>query len=480
MDNVISAMRLSELSGKIVQVVDAAFRSASFWVIADVTNHTFKPSSQYHYFELVEKDPGSNNLIAKFSAKSWGTGSQRITNFERVTGQRFQNNINVLINVTIAYHATYGLQLTLIDIDTNYTVGVLEQQRQATLGRLLRENPDHIKLTGDRYQTTNHNLSFNKVIQRIAIISSDTSAGYQDFNHTLENNTYKFKFFIDNYFANIQGDNNAKQFVDKLIEIYQSGIKYDALVIIRGGGAQTDLMIFDNYAISRAIARFPIPIITGIGHQKNETIADIMANTATKTPTKAAEFILAHNKLFEDRLLNFQKTIVIKSQQIFSVQDQALSTLNSIVVNNALHYIGFHKDILVKNNQLIINTTKSILFSNKTQLFDTATQLLSRPKMIIYNKKSDLKNICNNLNTFNAMYLKNQRGYLGHYVSVFKLMSPANILSKGFAIIKVNCEITSDTNTMTVGQDISILIGRKEIDATIKLTKEYNGSEFNI
>jgi len=456
--NPLSAIRLSELSAKVTQAIHAAFRSASFWVIADVTSHTFKPVSNYHYFELVEKDSGSNNIIAKFSAKSWGSGSQKIAGFERVTGQKFQSNINVLVNVTVEYHATYGLQLTVIDIDVNYTIGALEQQKQATLARLLKNNLQHVRLVGDRYQTANQDLALNTVLQHIAVISSGTSAGFQDFKHTLETNNFGYRFKIDTYFTLIQGDSNADAFVEKIIEVYQSRVKYDALVIIRGGGAQTDLLIFDNYSIARAIARLPIPVITGIGHHKNETVADLMAHTSTKTPTKAAEFILSHNKSFEDELLNFQKAIVIKSQQLLSARLKLLTALN----------------------QLVINTTKSMLFKHKSQLLDTAAHLLSRPKMMIYHKKADLKNITGNIATFNAMFLKNQRGYLGHYISVIKLMSPANILNKGFAIVKVNGEITSDPGQIVIGKDIAILLGPKEIGATIKTKKDYHGSDFNL
>jgi exodeoxyribonuclease VII large subunit len=476
----IAALRLSELSGEITKAIDIAFRSKSFWVIADVTSHTYKPSSNYHYFELVEKDPASNALIAKFSAKSWGTGSNKIADFERITGQKFQNNINVLVSVSVEYHATYGLQLTVLDIDTNYTVGVLEQQKNATLAKLVKNNPAHIRLVADRYETANKQLSLRKIIQKIAVISSNTSAGFQDFKHTLDNSSYKYKVHIDTYFANIQGDNNAQQLVNKIIEIYESGINYDALVIIRGGGAQTDLLIFDNYVIGRAVARFPIPIITGIGHQKNETIADLMAHTATKTPTKAAEFILAHNRAFEEEILNYQKTIIIKAQQLFAGQSKALSILNSVIVNNARDYLNLNKDILIKNNQFIINTTKSILFKEKSLLFDLSTQLLTKPKMMIYNKKSDMRNICSNLNTFNGMYLKNQKGYLGHYVSLIKLMSPTNILNKGFAIIKVDGKITSDMQNINIGKEVSIILSKQELKATINSKKKYDGSDFNL
>ncbi len=229
------SIKLSELSARVTRAIETAFGYSSFWVIADVTNHTYKPQKDYHYFELVEKAEGTNGILAKFSASAWGAGSGRIAEFEKATGQKFSAGLNVLVKVTVKYQAAYGLQLTLQDIDQGYTLGALEQQRQATLLRLVRDNPEHIEQVDGQLKTANQNLVLRKVIQRIAVISSSTSAGFQDFQHTLENNGWGYRFKLDTYFALIQGDHNAAQLVDKIIEVYRSGIAYDVLVVIRGG-----------------------------------------------------------------------------------------------------------------------------------------------------------------------------------------------------------------------------------------------------
>lgn len=245
-------------------------------------------------------------------------------------------------------------------------------------------------------------------------------------------------------------------------------------------GTKRYFLIFDNYNIGRAVAKFPIPIITGIGHQKNETIADLMAHTQTKTPTKAAEYIIAHNKAFEEAILSFQKTILIKSQQLFSTHFQNLSALNSIVVNNTRNILNHYKDSLVQINQVTINTSKSILFNNKNELVQILSAILSKPKIILYNRINDIKNTISNLNTFNALYLKNQRGYLGHYVSIINMMAPNNILKKGFAIVKANNKITSNPDEIKVGNDIDIILAETQIKSTVKQKSKYNGTEFNV
>jgi exodeoxyribonuclease VII large subunit len=474
-------MRLSELSARVTRAIEDAFSYTSFWVIADVTNHTYKSQKDYHYFELVEKAEGSNALLARFSGSAWGTGSQKIAAFEKVTGQRFTAGLNVLVKVTIKHQAVYGLQLTLQDIDINFTLGALEQQRQATIARLVKENPEHIRLDGGRLRTSNQELALNRVVQRIAVISSSTSAGFEDFEHTLKNNSFGYAFTVDPYFALIQGDNNAGKLVDKIVEVYRSGKAYDALVIIRGGGAQTDFLIFDHYLVARAIARFPIPVVTGIGHQKNETLCDLVAHTATKTPTKVAEFIIARNQDFEQGLLGLQKSLVIQSQWLLAAENRKLGTVRTNMTGNARNMLSRHKDALVRGNQVITNTTKSILYKHKASLNSMTGKLSLGPQRQLYKHQTGLENVCRNLKTFSSLQLKSQQTRLSYYASLLKLMSPENILNKGFAIVKVKGKIASVAENIRPGQEISVILASQELTATVTAKKEYDGNdEFNL
>src|SRR5690606_8737730 len=180
------------------------------------------------------------------------------------------------------------------------SLGNLERLRKETLRRLLQENPDHVALVDDQYITRNKQLRLNCVIQRIALIGSPRSEGYTDFVHTIDHNQFGYRFAIDYYYSAVQGVSAEQELVSTLIKVYEKSkdVPYDCVVITRGGGAKTDFLVFDTYALSRVVARFPIPIITGIGHHKDVSIVDMMAHTLTKTPTKAAEFILAHNRAF--------------------------------------------------------------------------------------------------------------------------------------------------------------------------------------
>jgi exodeoxyribonuclease VII large subunit len=454
----IPSIKLSELTSQIQQVIDGAFGHKTFWIIADITNYTYKPQSNYHYFELVEKDKTAAKILAKVAGRAWGNASLNITNFEKATGQKFKNDINVLIQVSVQYNPSFGLQLNLLDIDTNFTLGLFEQQRKETLERLLRENQAFIKRAGEGYITRNSELALNQVIQRIAVISSDTSAGFQDFKHTLEHNPFDYKFYIDDYFALVQGDGNAKQFLARVIEVFESQKPYDALVIIRGGGAQTDFLIFDNYELNRAIAKFPIPVITGIGHQKNETIADLMAHTSTKTPTKAAEFIIAHNRAFEDNLIGTQKMILIKTYQM----------------------INHHKDRLVRLNQITINTTRNLLHEHHKTIMNLSGMILTNPRIIISNRRKDLSNLQLNLQSYSKLYFLNKTAHIAHFQSVMRIMSPQNILNKGFAIIKVDGKIAGNADQIEVGTELTVRLASSEIKTIVKSKSAYDENEFNL
>lgn len=469
-------IKLSELTGIIQGAIKNQFSTITYWIIADVTNHSYKADKKYHNFDLVEKDSNSNNIIAKISGKAWGNGSMAISDFEKKTGQKFTNNINVLAQVAVEYHPLYGLSVIVIDVDTNFTLGVLEQRRNETLHRLVVQN-DYIEKVGDSYKTRNNQLELKSVIQRIALLSSTNSAGSEDFKHTLQANNFGYKFFIDTYDTVVQGENNSGIFLNKLIEIYSSDIHYDAVVITRGGGAQTDFLIFDDYEIGRAVAKFPIPIITGIGHQKNTSIVDLMAHTQTKTPTKAAEFIIAHNRNFEQKIFMFQKSIIIKSQQLFLANYQQLGSLNSSIVNNTRDILSRKKDEIVNVNQITINSSKSILFNHRRNLVNTSSQILSKPKIILYNRINDIQNTIKNLKTFSNQYQKNKKGYLGHYVSLIRMMSPENILKKGYAIIRVDNAITSDPQKIKIGKDIEILLSDTIIKSTVKQKSKYDGRD---
>lgn len=474
----VAHIRLSELTGSIAKAINDTFSNQQYWIVAEVTNYSFQSGKGHHYFDLVEKASSGTQIIARMQAAAWSQGHERILEFQRVTGQQFKNDIQVMMKVSVNYHASYGLKLTLLDVDSNFTIGALELQKQQTLLKLVTDHPDFIRKVGDQYITANKQKPLPAVIQKVAVVTSSSSAGLQDFLHTLESNSFGYKVKVDPYYTIVQGEVKAELIYNKLLDIFKSGIAYDVVVMIRGGGAQTDFLIFDQYPLAKIVAKFPIPIITGIGHQVNNTIVDMMAHTATKTPTKTAEWIIAHNRAFEDRVMGIQKSILIKSQQLFSKHSNALATIKASVSNKTQTLLADHRTFLVKVHQVVVNKSGEILFHKNRELVQLSSVISTRPKILVSTHKNDLVNMIANIKIFKSQFLKNQQAYLSHHRTVTKMMAPDNILKKGFAIVKVNDQITSDPGRIEEGKDISIILKEVEILSTVKQKTTYDGKDF--
>jgi len=414
--------------------------------MAEITGHKWQPARGFHYFDLVEKQAGSAGLKAKISAVAWTAGARQIAAFEKTTGQRFTDGLQVLIKVSVDYSAVYGLKLTLLDVDAGYTIGQLEQQKQATLQRLLTECSAYIQKSGDSYITANKLLKLPVVLQRIAVVTAQTSAGYQDFHHTLLNNQYGYQFFVDTYFTTVQGEANASQIKERLLQVFTSGQPYDAVVIIRGGGSPTDFLVFDTFALGQVTAKFPIPIITGIGHQHNETIVDLMAHTPLKTPTKVAEFLIAHNRGFEDRINQLQNKLLVKAQQ----------------------WVADNKSDLITVERQLLHTAQTSLHVYRRRLDAMGNELIIKPAILFNSKRKDLLNINHQLQYTSIRLLSHERDDIQGLEKLLQVLDPASILKRGFALVSYQGRIATDASLLPVGADINVLLDNTTITTTIK------------
>lgn len=253
-----------------------------FWVQAELSD--VRTNSTGHcYLEFVQKDPRSNNLIAKARGTIWANVFRLLKPyFEEATGQAFVSGIKVLVQVTVNFHELYGYSLTVQDIDPTYTLGDMARRRREILKQLDEEG----------VLTLNKELEMPRLPQRIAVISSPTAAGYDDFCHQLQNNSRGFYFYTELFPALMQGDRVEESVLSALDKINARLPEFDVVVIIRGGGATSDLSGFDTYLLAAACAQFPLPIITGIGHERDDTVLDSVAHTRVKTPTAAAEYLI--------------------------------------------------------------------------------------------------------------------------------------------------------------------------------------------
>ena len=279
-------LSLLELNGRVKSTLQFEMPDA-YWVQAEISS--ISPSGQGHcYLELVQKDATGRNFLAKAKANIWrGTWLKLKPYFEAQTGETLKVGMKVLLQVTVTFHEVYGYSLVVQDIDPAYTMGDMARRRKEILEQLARDGVIGL----------NKELEIPALPRRIAVISSATAAGWGDFRNQLDGNIYGFRFYVKLFPALMQGDDVERSVVSALNAVAARRDDFDLVVIIRGGGAVSELSCFDSYNLAFNIANFPLPVITGIGHERDDTVADVVAHTKVKTPTAAAEFII--NRVFD-------------------------------------------------------------------------------------------------------------------------------------------------------------------------------------
>ncbi len=286
-----SRLTLYELNLRIRDSLQEAF-PGPVWVVAEISEMKVNRSG-HCYLELIEKEESTDEIRARAKAIIWSYSFRMLKPwFETTTGQPFTEGIRILAEANVEYHPAYGLSLSIRDMDPAYTMGDLALRRREVLRQLEEAG----------VLTMNRELPLPLVPQRIAVISSATAAGYGDFVKQLEENPYGFRFGHTLFEAWMQGAEAVSSIVQALDRIYRKEKEFDAVAIIRGGGAQADLTCFDHFDLANAVAQFPLPVITGIGHEKDETITDLVAHTRQKTPTAVAGFFISGMLRFRDLL----------------------------------------------------------------------------------------------------------------------------------------------------------------------------------
>lgn len=264
-----------------------------YWVEAELAD--VRESAGHCYMELVQKDEFGSTPVARASAKCWrSTWMLARPHFERVTGERIHAGMKVLLQVHAQFHENYGFSWIVTDIDPTFTLGDMARKRMEIVRTLKEEGVFEL----------NRELSIPLFAQRIAVISSATAAGYGDFCSQLSNNAYGFDFIVELFQAVMQGEQVEQSVIAALNRINECADLFDCVVIIRGGGATSDLSGFDTLALAENVANFPLPVITGIGHERDESVLDMVANTKVKTPTAAAAFLIENLKRVSDRIMS--------------------------------------------------------------------------------------------------------------------------------------------------------------------------------
>lgn len=425
---------LFELNQKVKEAIAQSFTS-QFWVIAEISE--IKENSSGHcYLELIQKEDLKDYPKAKARATIWAYTYRMLKPyFETSTGRALSAGIKILVQVEVIFHEVYGYSLNITDIEPSFTIGDIEQKRRETIEKLVAEGVFDM----------NKGLEMPLLPKRVAIVSSPTAAGLQDFVNHILHNDYGYAIEHSLFAANMQGAEAEESIIAALNSIYENQDQFDIVAIIRGGGSQADLSCFDNYWLSAHVAQFPLPIITGIGHDKDISVVDLVAHTKLKTPTAVAEFIINKFTDAEIYINDITQRLVESVKSILSEQIIFFERASSTIAPHVLQI-----------------TTKERINIERIQrrISITANQHLST-------LKSEFSNLTNSL-------IDNTNGLIDKSITKLKLLentnnllNPENILRRGYSITLLENKIVRDSNEVEKGMKIKTILHKGEINSTV-------------
>ncbi len=350
------SIRLSALTQLIQDTIQSRFEGEVFTVSARIMNVKKYESSRRCYLTLEEYEYGTKTT--EIRAVFWANAYSEIEKFEKVLRQPFRDGAEITCKVKVRYHKVYGLNLDVLQIDVAHALGTLEMERQQTLERLVRENPESIQLYDGIYRTYNNRLPLPLVISKIALITAPNSDGQRDFLQELKQNKHEYQFSITEFLTTIQGDNAHQLILEQLQLIEQCKESFDLVAIVRGGGSLGDFKPFDDYTLSAYVARFPIPVFTGIGHDRNQSIVDLMAREQ-KTPTKVAAMIVEHNFSFENTLIDLRRRVTDAITRQLDRATEKLDQAKRIIrLSSPQDILNRGFAIITHNDQIVVDPKK--------------------------------------------------------------------------------------------------------------------------
>ena len=428
---------LSEVTKSIQKTLSERY-TTSFWVKAEMNKLNHYPQSGHCYPDLVEKADGK--IIAEIRSTIWKDDFQRINNnFLNVLHEPLKNGINILFSAKITYNPLHGLSLRILEIDPSYSLGELEKEKQQTIEKIRKEG----------IFNTNKSLKLALLPKRIAIISVQTSKGYSDFRQVIDGNVWGYKFFHMLFPSLLQGEHAVESIIGQLTRIKKVKHHFDAVAIIRGGGGDVGLTCYNNYELSKEIALFPIPVITGIGHSTNETVAELIAFKNAITPTDLADFLIQKFHNFSVPLQKAQESIV--NRFIALIKDEKLRMLN--VVKN------FKKDVIsfINHADWIIKQNISMLEKDSERVLSINNQRLESAKVNVFDKTNN--------------FILHERNSLASIEKTIELLNPVNVLNRGYSITLINGKALKSVDDVQEGTILKTILPDGDI---ISITKTIN------
>lgn len=427
-------LSLYELNALVKRSINSCMPD-TYWVQAELSDVRSNYSG-HCYLEFVQKEPRGNNLIAKARGTIWNNVYRLLKPyFEEETGQAFVAGIKVMVNVSVEFHELYGYSLTVQDIDPTYTLGDMARRRREILKQLEEEG----------VLTLNKELELPLLTRRIAVISSATAAGYGDFCNQLEHNPYGFIFYPRLFPAIMQGDRVEQSIIAALDAINARRDDWDVVVIIRGGGATSDLSGFDTYNLAANCAQFPLPIITGIGHERDDTVLDSVSHTRVKTPTAAAEFLINH-------LHDTAETL----------EDYASSILYAVSTR-----MEREKTRLARFAERIPIQTKMRLKDEHYRQERVMKQLEVGLQSRLTREAHHLQLIASRLGIGSQHRLVKENHRLQLLEQQLKAASPEHLLKRGYSITLRNGRAVTDASSLKEGDELTTRFAKGEIKSIV-------------
>ncbi len=345
-----SSITLLELQEKIRDSIESRLEK-KYWVRGEISEINYQ-SNGHCYMDLIDRKADESQISARCQAIIWSTLFRMLRPFfESTTGQQLSKGMQVLVQAQVQYSPLYGLSLIISDIDPSYTVGEQELERQRTIARLREEGMFDMNST----------LELTPLPRNLAVISSETAAGYRDFMNHLHKNDYGFKFITELFPAPVQGNSASAGIIEAMDKVAARAGEFDMLLIIRGGGSVQDLICFDDYELAANIAQFPIPVLTGIGHDHDFHVADMVAHKSVKTPTAAADFLIdifaaeeQQVAYLSGRLFSAIETrVIIETNRLENYRRNLMEGYRSNI-NNSMHRLDMLQQRILSNNPLTL------------------------------------------------------------------------------------------------------------------------------
>lgn len=420
-------LSLYELTTLVREVISYSFED-SYWIKAEIVRIN-ENASGHCYLELAERSEHTDTLIAQCRGIIWRNIYGSVASyFYSITQRYLETGMKILFRARVEFHQVYGFSLHIQEIDPHYTLGEMVARKMQIIAQLKHEGIFDM----------NRQLPFPLVPQRIAVISSKTAAGYNDFVKHLLDNPYRYKFYLHFFQATMQGERAEKSIILALEKIFQKVGHFDVVVIIRGGGSQVDLSCFDSYLLASHVAQFPLPVLTGIGHEQDESIVDMVAHRALKTPTAVADFLIEVSGSFESQLDELQSQLHSLTHQCLIQQKTHLNELSQQIpfhLQNVLQQHSYHLQTL---DNAVRNASNQYINREKNKLDRILLNASYGVRKTIYERVQHVQSLL--LKSFSgAQNMLNQhQAKLANLNTKAELSNPAHILSRGYSIALYN------------------------------------------